>query len=229
MPNRAPAELDWNAPAPDRGRGLTRDAVVAAAVAIADRDGLSAVSIRRVAGELAIRPMSIYTHVASKDDLVDLMVNEVVREVLLPEPLPQDWREAVSAIAHRSYDAFLAHPWTLQAVGQRPQFGPNTLRHVEQSLAAVAGLGLEPQTASIILGVVDAYTLGQAMRVALIPDEDGLRRTLEETLCTADPDAFPHLAQATAGAVLGPHEGAFEVGLDALLDGFEQTLVPRAG
>ena len=229
MPNRAPAELDWNAPTPDPGRGLTRDAIVAAAVAIADRDGLRAVSIRRVAGELAIRPMSIYTHVASKDDLVDLMVNEVVGEVLLPEPLPQDWRAAVSAIAHRSYDAFLAHPWTLQAVGERPQFGPNTLRHVEQSLAAVAGVGLEPETASIILGVIDAYTHGQAMRVALIPDEDGLRETLEKTLRTADPDDFPHLAQATAGAVLGPHLDAFETGLEALLDGFEQTLVPRGG
>ena len=69
MPNRAPAELAWSAPAPEPGRGLTRDAIVAAAVAIADRDGLRAVSIRRVAGELGIRPMSIYTHIASKDDL----------------------------------------------------------------------------------------------------------------------------------------------------------------
>jgi AcrR family transcriptional regulator len=202
---------------------------VATAIAIADREGLDAVSIRRVAGEPGVRPMSLYTHIASKDDLVDLMVNEVVGGVLLPEPLPQDWREAVGQIAHRSYDAFVAHPWTLQAVGQRPQFGPNTLRHVEQSLAAVSDLGLEPQTASIILGVVDAYTLGQAMRVAIVHDEDGLRRTLEETLRTADPDEFPHLARATAGALLGTREGAFDAGLDALLDGFEQTLVPRAG
>ena len=77
MPNRAPAELDWNASAPAAGGGLTRAAIVAAAVAIADRDGLPAVSIRRVAGELGIRPMSIYTHVASKDDLVNLMLDEV--------------------------------------------------------------------------------------------------------------------------------------------------------
>ena len=69
MPNRAPAELDWNAPATDRGRGLTRAAIVGAAVALADREGLRAVSIRRVAGELGIRPMSIYTHIASKDDV----------------------------------------------------------------------------------------------------------------------------------------------------------------
>jgi AcrR family transcriptional regulator len=222
MPNRAPAELDWNAPA---GRGLSRDAVVAAAVAIADRDGLSAVSIRRVAGDLGIRPMSIYTHVASKDDLVDLMLDEVIAEVLLPEPLPEDWREALRQIAHRSHAAFVAHPWTLEAFGQRPRFGPNTLRHVEQSIAAVSRTGLEPEAASIILGVVDEYTLGHAMRVVIAHDEDRLRAMLEETLRGADPSEFPHLSQAAAGAVLGPREGAFEAGLEALFEGFERTLL----
>ena len=100
MPNRAP-ELDWAAPAADRGRGLKREAIVSAAVAIADREGLAAVSIRRVAAELGIRPMSIYTHVASKDDLVDLMLDQVIAEALVPEPLPEDWREALRQLAHR--------------------------------------------------------------------------------------------------------------------------------
>jgi AcrR family transcriptional regulator len=229
MPNRAPAELDWNAPTPDPGRGLTRAAVVAAAVAIADRDGLTAVSIRRVAAELGIRPMSIYTHIASKDNLIDLMLDEVIGEVLLPEPLPDDWREALRQIAHRSHDAFVAHTWTLEAFGQRPRFGPNTLRHVEQTLAAAALTGLDHEAAAIVLSVVDEYTLGHAMRVLLVPDEDGLRATIEQMLRTADPDAFPHLARATAGAVLGPHQGAFEAGLEALLDGFERTLLAPEG
>jgi AcrR family transcriptional regulator len=225
MPNRAPAELEWKTPAPEAGRGLTRDTIVAAAVAIADREGLRAVSIRRVAGELGIRPMSIYTHIASKDDLVDLMLDEVIGEVLLPEPLPDDWREALRRLAHRSHDAFLAHTWTLEAFGQRPRFGPNTLRHVEQSIAAASRTGLGPEATSIILAVVDEYTLGHAMRVLLVPDEDALRETIDQMLRAADPDAFPHLAQATAGALLGPREGAFEAGLEALLDGFERTLL----
>jgi AcrR family transcriptional regulator len=229
MPNRAPSELDWNAPAADAGRGLTRDAIVAAAVAIADRDGLPAVSIRRVAAQLGIRPMSIYTHIASKDDLVDLMLDEVIGEVLIPEPLPEDWREALRQIAHRSHDAFVAHPWTLEAFGQRPRVGPNTLRHVEQTLAAASLTGLDQEAAAIVLGVVDEYTLGHAMRVLLVPDEERLRATIEQMLRAADPDAFPHLAQATAGAVLGAREGAFEAGLEALLDGFERTLLARRG
>ena len=73
--------------------------------------------------------------------------------------------------------------------------------------------------------MVDEYTLGHAMRVLLVPDEDALRETIDQMVRAADPDAFPHLAQATAGALLGPREGAFEAGLEALLDGFERTLL----
>lgn len=225
MPNRAPAEIDWTTPAAERGRGLTREAVVGTAVALADREGLRAVSIRRVAGELGIRPMSIYTHVASKDDLVDLMLDAVIAEVLLPEPLPDDWREALRQIAHRSHDAFVAHPWTLEAFGQRPRFGPNTLRHVEQTLAAASRTGLDEETAAIVLSVVDEYTLGHAMRVLLVPHEDLLRGMVEQVMRAADPEAFPYLARATAGSVLGAREGSFEAGLEALLDGFERTLL----
>jgi hypothetical protein len=87
--------------------------------------------------------------------------------------------------------------------------------------------GLNQEAAAIVLGVVDEYTLGHAMRVLIVPDEDGLRATIEQTLRAADPDAFPHLARATAGALLGAREGAFEAGLEALLDGFERTLMAR--
>ena len=176
MPNRAPSELVWDPPAPGsgeappaRGRGLTREAIVAAAIAVADADGLDAVSIRRVAGDLGTRPMSLYTHIASKEDLLDLMVNEVVGEALLPEPLPEDWRAAVRAISLRSYDAFVDHAWVLQAFSQRPRFGPNSLRHAEQSLAAVAGLGLDERTAATLLAVVDEYAIGHAMRALITP------------------------------------------------------------
>jgi AcrR family transcriptional regulator len=224
MPNRAPSELVWDAPAPsgNRGGGLSREAIVAAAIAVADAEGLDAVSIRRVAGDLGVRPMSLYTHIASKDDLLDLMVNEVVAEAVVPEPLPEDWRAAVREIAVRSHDAFVAHPWTLQAFSQRPRVGPNTLRHAEQSSAAVAGLGLDPQTGATLLAVVDDYALGHAMRAIFTPHETKLRELLDETLRRVDPSDFPHL---TAGQVAVPRSDSFELGLEALLDGLERTLV----
>src|SRR6188472_3619062 len=114
MPNRA-TELVWDEKSASPEGGLNRAAIVRAAIAIADAEGLDAVSIRRVAAVLDARPMSLYTHVASKDDLVDLMVDEAIADVLLPEPLPTDWREAMRAIAAQSYRAFRAHPWALEA------------------------------------------------------------------------------------------------------------------
>jgi AcrR family transcriptional regulator len=226
MPNRAPSEIVWDPPASGenaRGRGLTREAIVAAAVAVADSDGLDAVSIRRVARDLGVRPMSLYTHIASKEDLLDLMVNEVIAEALVPEPVPADWRAAMREIAVRSHDAFLAHPWTLQAFSQRPRFGPNALRHAEQSTAAVAGLGLDDRTAATLLAVVDEYAIGHAMRALFTPDEAELRDMLTETLHSAhDPSEFPNLAAAGPGV---PLDNAFEVGLDALLEGLERTLL----
>jgi AcrR family transcriptional regulator len=226
MPNRAPSQLVWDAPAPPgaRGTGLTREAIVATAIAVADADGLDAVSIRRVAGDLGVRPMSLYTHIASKEDLLDLMVNEVVAEALVPEPLPDDWRAAIREIAVRSHDAFLAHPWTLQAFSQRPRIGPNTLRHAEQSSAAVAGLGLDERTAATLLAVVDDYALGHAMRAMFVPHEAQMREMLAETLRAVEPSEFPHL---TAAQVAVPLDHSFEIGLDALLEGLERTLLAR--
>jgi AcrR family transcriptional regulator len=198
MPNRAP-ELMWEEPASPDG-GLTRAAIVRAAIELADAEGLDAVSIRRVAASLGARPMSLYTHIASKEDLVALMLNETVAGVLLPEPLPEDWREALRAIAHRSYRAFLAHPWALDALGRARQLGPNLVRHGEQSEAAVAPLGLARDDVWHVLRLVDAYTIGQAMTVASIVR---VREMLEEF------DDLPDLPNA------------FEVGLETVLDGVE--------
>jgi AcrR family transcriptional regulator len=202
MPNRAP-ELTWEEPAPDGS--LTRAAILLAAMEIADAEGLDSVSIRRVAAKLSARPMSLYTHIASKEDLIALMLNEAVAEVLLPEPLPADWREALRAIAHRSYRGFLAHPWTLEALGRASRLGPNLLRHGEQSEAAVAPLGLARDDAWHVLRLVDAYTIGQAMTVASMARVREMHDELDDL---PDPP------------------NAFEVGLETVLDGVERRFGP---
>src|SRR3954449_4175411 len=97
-----------------RRSSLSREAIVAAALALADAEGLDAVSIRRVAAALGARPMSLYTHIAAKDDLVDLMADAVVGEVLVEDP-PAGWRAALGAMAERSWRTFVAHPWLLAA------------------------------------------------------------------------------------------------------------------
>jgi AcrR family transcriptional regulator len=94
---------------------MERAEIVSAAVRIADADGVDAVSMRRLADELGVATMTPYTHVASKDELLDLMRDAVAAEMLLPEPLPEDWRAALRAIADRTRAAYEAHPWCLDS------------------------------------------------------------------------------------------------------------------
>src|SRR5882757_7786496 len=99
--------------------------------------GIEAVSMRRLADELGVATMTPYTHVESKDELLDLMRDAVAAEMLLPEPLPDDWREALRAIALRTRAAYEAHPWSLDATPRRPRARLHRLRHVEQSIGIV--------------------------------------------------------------------------------------------
>lgn len=219
MPNRA-AELTWDEPEPRAHGALTRSAVVRAAIAVADSDGLDAVSIRRVAADLGARPMSLYTHIASKDDLLDLMANDVIAEVLVPEPLPEHWRDALAGIARYSYTTFVAHPWVLEAFSRRPHIGPNVLRHAEQSASAVAALELDVRAARIVLGIIDDYTIGHAIRAISLGDH-------APRLPDLDAADFPHLARVPPAAGDQPLEDTFEIGLDVLLDGVERRFASR--
>jgi len=216
MPNRA-SPLTWEERGAAPARGLTREAIVRAAVALADRDGLDAVSIRRVAAELGARPMSLYSHIAAKDDLLDLMIDAVVGEVVLDGEPPGDWREALRQIAQRSHAAFVAHPWMLEASGRRGALGPSALRHAEQLLAAVAPLALGARDAWAVAGLLNDYTLGHALRVAHAAAGSSRGR-----YPAIDAETFPHLAGALAAGGLDRDEATFAAGLEAVLDGIER-------
>jgi AcrR family transcriptional regulator len=211
-----------------RARTVTREEIVAAALAVADDTGFEAVSMRNVATRLGVGAMTIYHYVPSKDDLLDLMFDEVMRELLLTEPLPEDWRDALSAIARRTREVWLRHPWLVSAIGDRSGFGPNAMRHVEQSLAAVSGLGLEGPEAFVVLGAVDDYALGHVMRQANLQaglnregvDRDEWRAAMEpywrDMIATGE---FPRLARAADTDWDLLDADRFELGLGWLLDG----------
>lgn len=220
MPNRA-SELEWQEAEPPRAGVLTRARVVAAALALADSEGLDAVSIRRVAADLGARPMSLYTHIASKDDLVALMLDAVSGELLVPGELPDDWREALRAIARRSHAAYLAHPWMLHALGRGPRVGPNLLRRAEQSAAAVAGLGAPPADAWTALTIVHEWTMGHALHTLTLHADGQLRDRLQE----ADPTSFPHMSELFPAGHATARADTFELALEAVLDGIERRFL----
>jgi AcrR family transcriptional regulator len=220
---------------------LSRATIVAAAIEIADTEGLEAVSIRRLATKLDARPMSLYTHIEKKGDLIDLMVDEVMGGAVIPDGLPDDWRQALRQIAQRTRESTRAHPWMIAAAFRRPFIGPNALRHFDQSLGAVSSLPLTPERKRAVLLAVDTYTLGFVRWEVISKTRDGGTDPAEN--CAAVPfdspsadeiDAYiatqvatgkyPHLAEFGGKKKvmsLGVKAEAFEAGLDWLLAGIE--------
>jgi AcrR family transcriptional regulator len=220
---------------------LRRAEIVAAAVRIADAEGVEAVSMRRLADELGVATMTPYTHVESKDELIDLMRDAVAAEMLLPEPIPDDWRTALRAIAHKTKGAYEAHPWSLDIASRRPRARINRLRHIEQSVGIMVRLEVAPGTGRAILMSIDDYVIGycarkrmrQRMLASLGPEGKEALRGFH------DPD--PEVAAALAAGELPlikqitghrnrshpfgvPPDSGFEPGLEWLLDGIEATV-----
>lgn len=224
----------WAVAAPGaRKPRFTREQIARAALALADADGFEALSMRRIAEALGAGTMTLYYYLRTKEDLLELVEDALLGEIAdACEPLPRAWRSAVSAIATATRAACLRHPWALHALtGAR--LGPNGLRHIEQSLQAVAGLHLPVEQRLEILSILDDYVFGHCASLAKRRGQPKLDRkathvlneTLRRHLGEGD---YPHLRAligdgdpvdvlATQG--LDAEEGHFEVGLAALTDG----------
>lgn len=129
------------APRRVRERPLDYEIITRAAVAIADLDGLDAVSMRKVAGRIESGTMSLYRHIRGKDDLIELMYDHVLGELDLAELPSRGWRAELADLAGRNRALQHRHPWVSQ-IGQRPTMGPNAVRVMEYAMACVDGLGL---------------------------------------------------------------------------------------
>jgi AcrR family transcriptional regulator len=241
-----PVEPIWIRPEPTGRRApRSRDDIAEAAVAVADADGLEAVSMRRVASELGLGTMSLYHYIRSKDELLDLMGDRIMGGQLVDDAdLEGGWREALTAIAQATRRNFERHPWMGGAMSPRPSTipGPNALRHVDQSLAAVADLGLDVPAQMEIIAVVDDYVIGFVVRSLRVAeheeglDEDTVAAWMEATFghlrAQIESGEFPHLQRAVeANRAAGGNdedlgrmassEERFERGLELLLDGIE--------
>lgn len=225
----------WARPEPGTRRPrFTREQIASVALTIADREGYDAVSMRRVAAELGAGTMTLYHYVRTKDDLIALMDDAIMGEMLVPrDELSSDWRAALTTIARMTRAAFLRHPWALHALqGTWP--GPNALRHLEQSLAAVAHTSLDEAGKFELLSLVDDYVFGHALRLgeargASAPEGDAATALMEWVTAELRSGRYPHLqpppseeeAHGSWERLLDrmTDEERFERGLQALLDG----------
>ena len=140
---------------------LTRDTIAAAGIAIADAGGIGALSMRKVAAELGCGTMSLYRHVSSKDELLDVMIDAGIGETAGARAAPSgDWREDLRRSACGLRAGILRHPWVVQVIGRRPALGPNMLAATEATLSAVDGLGLSIDQMLRAIGVLNAFVVG---------------------------------------------------------------------
>lgn len=229
----------WFRPEPGARRPrFSRDQIAAAALEIADTDGFDAVSMRRIATKLGAGTMSLYRYISAKSDLVALMDDALMGESLVPDgELPGEWRAALALIAHKTREALLRHPWAVQSLqgqgagAQDGAFGPNGLKHFEQSLAAVAGAPLDTRAKLDLLANVDDFVFGHVLRAGEAQARAGQADSAyAETVVAFITEQlrsgqFPHLAALTqdpaAQSMLdaGTIDERFERGLQALLDG----------
>jgi AcrR family transcriptional regulator len=222
----------------------SRQEIVEAAVELADEEGIEAVSMRRLAERLGVGTMTPYTYVESKDELVELMRDEVARAMLVPEPLPSDWREALRAIALRTRDAIEAHPWAISARPYGGRVRINLARHIEQSASVVETLGANSEIGRAALTTVDDYVIGHCLRLRSRQEVIRARRAavaagekpgpvidpaVEEAIESGELQRVGRIfaARAESGRLAVAPEPDFEQGLEWLLDGIEMTVAPR--
>ncbi|WP_308250590.1 TetR/AcrR family transcriptional regulator C-terminal domain-containing protein [Nonomuraea rhizosphaerae] len=204
-------------------RDLTRERVVRTAVEIADAEGLAALSMRAVAGRLGVATMSLYRHVAGKDDLVELMVDAVLTDFPLPAEPPDGWRARLEVMARLQWAAYRRHPWMARITSlTRPLPSPSLLRHTEWALAAVEGHGLDPESMMHVHILLYSYVQGIAANIELeIQAEAATGLTGDEWMRTQDTHltAIAHSgAYPTFVAVVERLGGDFDLNLDRLFE-----------
>jgi AcrR family transcriptional regulator len=190
---------------------LTREKIAAVALAIADKEGFEAVSMRRVAEELKVGTMSLYYYVKTKDDLMAVMDDALMGEALLPS-IPKDWKRAIMQIAKRTHAVFMRHPWALASMLKAPP-GLNAMRHMEQCLEALAETSMTKGQKITLLLTVDDFVFGHALREAATD----ATIDLEFAAAQLASGAFPRTADMFAAGRIDANKRRFELGVRALL------------
>jgi AcrR family transcriptional regulator len=202
--------------------------VLNAAVELADRSGLESLSMRRLGEALGVEAMSLYNHVANKEDLLDGMIDVVFGEIDLPDDA-DGWGAAMRRRAISVRQVLSRHRWAIGLMESRNSPGPVTLRHHDAVLGCLRRGGLSVRLAGHAFSVLDSYIYGFALQERGLPfDTPEQTAELAQAMLAQFPvDAFPHLAEFMTEQVLpsdydyGSRE--FEFGLDLILDGLEQA------
>jgi AcrR family transcriptional regulator len=215
-------------PSPESRTPLTRERILAAAVLLADEAGIESLKMRELGLRLGVEAMSLYNHVASKDDILDGMVDLVVSEIDLPLDAV-DWREAMRGRAISAQAVFARHPWASALIDSRESSGPARLHYFDWVLGTLRRAGFTIEMTAHAFSVLDSYIYGfgrQSLNMPAGPDVKP-EEVADAFLQAIPADEYPNLREMVVEYALdaGHDESAdFEFGLDLILDGLQRLL-----
>ncbi|MBG6225578.1 AcrR family transcriptional regulator [Arthrobacter sp. CAN_A2] len=201
---------------------LTRDRVLRAALALADRDGIAGLTIRTLAQDLGSRPMSLYYYVANKDQILDGIVDLVFAEVHLPV-IGNPWREEMLRRARSMREVLARHRWAVGLLESRAAPGPATLRHHDATLGTLRSAGFPLRATAHAYALLDSYIYGFALQEAALPlsGVDSVAEAAAPIMELFTDGRYPWMVEIATGVVMQPgydFADEFEHGLDLILD-----------
>ncbi len=207
---------------------LSRQRALDVAAALADAGGIGSLTMRRLARELGVEAMSLYHHVANKDEILDGMIDIVFSEIELP-PVSADWRTAMRRRALSARTALSHHPWAISLMESRRAPGPANLRHHDAVIGCLRRAGFSIEMTAHAYSVLDSYIYGFAHQEMNLPFDtpEEIRALADTMLPPRRAGEYPHLMELATEHVLQPgydHADEFEFGLDLILEGLERSL-----
>jgi AcrR family transcriptional regulator len=220
MPRRSKAVPKDRAP-------LTRERVLRAALELADESGIESLSMRKLGQRLGVEAMSLYRHVANKDDVVDGIVDLVASE-FEPPPPGSDWKAAMRQRAVAAHRALMRHPWATLLILSRVNVGPAMLRYVDATIGCLRAAGFSYAEADHAWNALDSHVYGFTLQILNFPcDPREYAATAKEYLPRIPAEKYPHLRAMSVEVAEGRHDGLnrLDFGLDLLLDGLERMVL----
>jgi AcrR family transcriptional regulator len=212
---------------------LNRERVLAGAMTVADAGGIGALTIRSLAQELGVKPMSVYHYVAGKDEIIDSIVDLVYSEIDLPIA-GADWRTEMIRRANSARQVLVGHPWATALLQSRLHPGPATLRHHNAFIATLRTAGFSIELTAHAFALIDSYVFGFALSDNALPihGPESVAQTAASMMEQFfDAEAYPYLLEFTMEHVMRPDYDfgkEFEYGLAVILDGLAASLLGQA-
>lgn len=194
------------------------------AIRLADEGGIEVLSMRKLAQALGVKAMSLYNHVANKDDILDGIVDIVVSEIEVPD-LTTHWKTAIRQRATSAHSVLLRHPWATMPLVSRINVGPAMLRYVDATLGCFIEAGFSAEMADHAWNVIDSHIYGFTLQELNFPvAATEYSATAADYLPMIPADKYPYMNRLTHYVIEGSYDGLheFEFGLELILDGLDR-------